>query len=39
MKSFGFPGKANGTGRSDSPSYRADTSKLKSEVIYVLRKS
>jgi hypothetical protein len=39
MKGFGFPGKTNGTGSNPSPSYRADTSKQKSELIFILKKS
>jgi hypothetical protein len=40
MKGFGFPGKpvANGSS-SNTPSYRADTSKQKAELINVLRRS
>ena len=38
MKGFGFPGKATGPG-SSTPSYRADTSKQKSELIGVLKRS
>jgi len=39
MKGFGFPGKpSNGSGGS-TPSYRADTSKQKGELIYVLKRS
>lgn len=39
MKGFGFPGKSTGPNHSSSPSYRADTSKQKGELIYVLKKS
>jgi len=42
MKGFGFPGQASGGSSSNSgssPSYRADTSKHKSELINILRKS
>jgi len=39
MKGFGFPGKATGPGNNNTPSYRADTSKQKSELIFVLKKS
>lgn len=41
MKGFGFPGKPTtpGGGGGSSPTYRADTSKQKSELITVLRRS
>jgi hypothetical protein len=40
MKGFGFPGKPTAPGGgSNTPSYRADTSKQKSELIFVLKKS
>jgi hypothetical protein len=41
MKGFGFPGApSSGSGSSGStPSYRADTSKQKSELINVLKRS
>jgi hypothetical protein len=39
MKGFGFPGKAVGPNNNSTPSYRADTSKQKSELIFVLKKS
>lgn len=40
MKGFGFPGKPTAPGgNSPSPAYRADTSKQKSELITVLRRS
>jgi len=39
MKGFGFPGKATGPGSNSTPSYRADTSKQKSELIGVLKRS
>jgi hypothetical protein len=39
-KGFGFPGKVNNNNiSSNTPSYRADTSKQKSELIYVLKRS
>lgn len=40
MKGFGFPGKATGNGGSNiTPAYRADTSKQKSELVNVLKRS
>lgn len=39
MKGFGFPGRPTGPSGGNQPSYRADTSKQKSELIYVLKKS
>jgi hypothetical protein len=40
MKGFGFPGKSNATGANNpTPSYRADTSKQKADLINVLRRS
>lgn len=40
MKGFGFPGKPSTPGvNNSSPSYRADTSKQKAELINVLRRS
>lgn len=39
-KGFGFPGKTNTNNSSNNtPSYRADTSKQKSELISVLKRS
>jgi hypothetical protein len=38
-KGYGFPGKPANTNGTTTPSYRADTSKQKSEVIAVLKKS
>lgn len=39
-KGFGFPGKVNnGNNSNNTPSYRADTSKQKSELISVLKRS
>jgi hypothetical protein len=41
MKGFGFPGSSSGSNGSsnNTPSYRADTSKHKSDLIVVLKKS
>ena len=39
MKGFGFPGKPAGGAGGSTPSYRADTSKQKGELIYVLKRS
>jgi hypothetical protein len=40
MKGFGFPGKPTApNGSPSTPSYRADTSKQKAELINVLRRS
>lgn len=39
MKGFGFPGRPVGPNNNSTPSYRADTSKQKSELIFVLKKS
>ena len=39
MKGFGFPGKSTIGGGGSSPTYRADTSKQKAELINVLRRS
>ena len=40
MKGYGFPGKPTAPGGgSSTPSYRADTSKHKAELINVLKRS
>jgi len=39
MKGFGFPGRPVGPSGNSQPSYRADTSKQKSELIHVLKRS
>jgi hypothetical protein len=39
MKGFGFPGKAPGQGNNNTPSYRADTSSHKAQLIGVLKRS
>jgi len=39
MKGFGFPGKPAGQGNNNTPSYRADTSSHKSQLIVVLKRS
>jgi hypothetical protein len=39
MKGFGFPGKPVVPGTNSSPSYRADTSKHKSELVVILKRS
>lgn len=39
MKGFGFPGRQGPNNSSGGPSYRADTSKQKSELINVLKRS
>jgi hypothetical protein len=39
MKGFGFPGKPPGQGHNNTPSYRADTSSHKAQLIGVLKRS